>query len=92
MTPLVYGTQNGSKVVGAELGETEGLLLGDALGVLLGEALGDALGEADGEADGDALGDALGEALGLDDGDPDAWDSVSKSQIPPVPAQPTMKV
>ena len=65
---------------------------GENVGLELGDSLEDALGEADGEADGDALGDALGEALGLDDGDPDAWDSVSKSQIPPVPAQPTMKV
>ena len=60
MTPLVYGTQNGSKVVGAELGETEGPLLGDALGVLLGETLGVLLGET--------LGDTLGCSEGEADG------------------------
>ena len=144
MTPFVYSTQNGSKVVGAELGDSDGVLLGDALGVELGIALGEALGVADGDADGvdegvelgvalgdavgppvgealgddegvdegvvegeveglalgeadglelgEALGEALGRALGVDDGDPDACDSVSKSQRPPVPAHPTMKL
>ena len=96
MTPLVYSTQNGSKVVGEALGDAEGWLLGDALGVLLGIPLGVALGVADGEELGEALGDALGEALGrelgLDDGEAEAWFSVSKSHRPPEPEHPTMKL
>ena len=80
MTPLVYSTQNGSKVVGVALGDSEGLLLGEALGV------------ADGEADGEDDGEELGEALGVAEGAPDDCASVSKSQIAPVPAQPTINV
>ena len=91
MTPLVYSTQKGSNVVGEELGLAEGVALGAALGVELGMALGEALGVADGDDDGDAEGDELGVALGVADGDADACDSLSKSQSPPVPAQPTMK-
>jgi len=84
MTPLVYSTQNGSKLVGTELGDAEGV----ALGLVLGEALGD----ADGVALGETLGDALGTALGLAEGDPDACESLFKSHSPSVPAQPIIKL
>ena len=92
MTPLVYSTQNGSNVVGDALGDAEGWLLGEALGELLGIPLGEALGLADGEELGEALGLALGRELGLDDGDADAWFSLSRSQRPPEPEHPTMKL
>jgi len=49
MTPLVYSTQNGSKVVGEELGAEEGIVLGMALGVELGATLGSSVGELDGQ-------------------------------------------
>jgi phage tail tape-measure protein len=92
ITPLVYSTQNGSNVVGAELGAADGVALGLALGDDVGPPVGEALGEADGVALGETLGVPLGTALGLDDGDPDACDSLSKSHSPPVPAQPTIKL
>ena len=52
-TPVVYSTQNGSKLVGAALGDAEGWLLGDTLGELLGFPLGYELGDPDGDDDGE---------------------------------------
>ena len=80
MTPLVYTTQNGSKVVGAALGAADGVLVGDELGVVVGDDVGD------------ELGDDVGDEVGVDEGDADACDSVSKSQRPPAPEQPTIKL
>ena len=75
MTPFVYSTQNGSKLVGVELGDTDGVLLGDALGNVDGEEDGEVDGVVLGVELGDDVGPPVGESLGapegVDEGDDD---------------------